>query len=534
MPSTRCQDTRRDATSRTARESSTPEENSLAGSNARLGTLQVVTAVLGLAAIAVYRASAAVADPDLWQQISLFREALELGSVPLRDHFAYTPTVVPSVHHEWLAGAIAYAIVSTLGGSGIAALRYLLLFGLGALVWQVNRAQQVGFGEFAICALLGLLLMDGAFSTVRPQMYAFVLLASLCDGLERDRRGDRRWLAVWLVLYVAWLNLHASFAMGAGLFFLHWLERWLRGEPHRHLLAAGIAMVPLTLLTPFHVHLLGYLYTALTIDRSHFAEWGPLLATREPALIGAYLGSLALLVYAVAVRGWSLRGVPIVLAAAAWGLTSRRMVHLYGVVWLCLVPAYLSATPIGAHLRRLWDRRALQLGFWGAALLLFTLGLLPAEPWRLRVPGQLDPRLRQTHMVYPIGAVDYLRDQRFAGNLLVGFDWGAYVSWKLHPHVLVSMDSRFEVAYPPEIEAEQFAFWSAEPGWQHLLELERYRATDLILAPRFLASQIHAKLAALAGWKRVYRDRTFELFAREGSPLPVVDRPDVALEGTLP
>src|SRR5258705_1851979 len=170
MPSTRCQDTRQDATSRTARESSTPEENSLAGSNARLGTLQVVTAVLGLAAIAVYRASAAVADPDLWQQISLFREALELGSVPLRDYFAYTPTVVPSVHHEWLAGAIAYAIVQTFGGSGIAALRYVLLFGLGAVVWQVNRAQQVGFGEFAICALLGLVLMDGAFSTVRPQM----------------------------------------------------------------------------------------------------------------------------------------------------------------------------------------------------------------------------------------------------------------------------------------------------------------------------------------------------------------------------
>ena len=489
---------------------------------------------LGLAAIAVYRTSASVADPDLWQQISLFREALALGAVPLRDHFAYTPTVVPSVHHEWLAGGIAYAIVESLGGSGIVALRYALLFGLGALCWKVNQAQQVSFAVFAQSALLGLLLVDGGFSAVRPQMYAFVLLASLCYGLERDRRGDRRWLAVWLVLYVAWVNLHGSFAMGAGLFFLHWLEQWLRGAPHRHLLFAGIAMIPLTLLTPFHVHLLGYLYTALTIDRPHFAEWTPLFETREPALIGAYLASLLLLAYAVAVRGLSLRGVPIVLAAAAWALTSRRMVHLYGVVWLCHVPAYLSTTPIGAHLRRLWTRRALQLGFWGSALLLFTLALLRAEPWRFRVPGDLDPRLRQAHMVYPVGAVDYLREQRFEGNLLVGFDWGAYVSWKLHPRVKVSMDSRFEVAYPPEIEAEQYAFFRGEPGWQNLLDLERYRATDLILAPRFISSQIHTKIAGLAGWKRVYRDRTFELFAREASRLPLVDRPNVALEGTLP
>jgi hypothetical protein len=42
----------------------------------------------------------------------LFREVLAQGSVPLVDHFAYTPTVVPSVHHEWGAGAIAYALVA--------------------------------------------------------------------------------------------------------------------------------------------------------------------------------------------------------------------------------------------------------------------------------------------------------------------------------------------------------------------------------------------------------------------------------------
>jgi hypothetical protein len=282
------------------------------------------------------------------------------------------------------------------------------------------------------------------------------------------------------------------------------------------------------------VHLLGYLGTALTIDRAHFAEWAPVWETGAPALIGAYALSLLLLAYAMAVRGRSLRRLPIVLAAAAYGLSSRRMACLYGVVWLCHVPGFLSATPIGAHLERLWSRRPLALGFWGAALLVFGAALWPNEPWRLRVPGDFDPRSKATPIIYPVGAVDYLAVHGFTGNLLVGFDWGAYVSWKLHPNVKVSMDSRFEVAYPAEIEAEQYAFFRAEPGWQRLLDLERYRATDLILAPRFLSSRIHEKLAELQGWRRVYRDRRFELFAREGTRLPLLDRPDVALDGTLP
>ena len=51
-------------------------------------------------------------DPDIWHEMALFREALALGYLPLADQFAYTPTVYPSVHHEWGTGA------SSLSGFG--------------------------------------------------------------------------------------------------------------------------------------------------------------------------------------------------------------------------------------------------------------------------------------------------------------------------------------------------------------------------------------------------------------------------------
>ena len=66
-------------------------------------------------------------DPDIWHSMSLARETLALGRVPLDDTFAYTPTVSPVVHHEWLWGMLLYGL--GLHG-GIAALQALRVAGL--------------------------------------------------------------------------------------------------------------------------------------------------------------------------------------------------------------------------------------------------------------------------------------------------------------------------------------------------------------------------------------------------------------------
>src|SRR5580698_7136375 len=66
-------------------------------------------------------------DPDVWHEMALFREALADGRVPTEDHFAYTPTVSPSIHHEWGTGAILYTVMTTFGGPGMMVLKYALV-----------------------------------------------------------------------------------------------------------------------------------------------------------------------------------------------------------------------------------------------------------------------------------------------------------------------------------------------------------------------------------------------------------------------
>jgi hypothetical protein len=138
--------------------------------------------------------------------------------------------------------------------------------------------------------------------------------------------------------------------------------------------------------------------------------------------------------------------------------------------------------------------------------------------WELEVPQPL----------YPVGAVEYLGKEKFHGNLMVPFRIGAYVSWKLYPAVKVSVDSRYEVAYPDAVVKRVFDFYDAAPGWHATLT---EWPTDAVLIPRNMPV---AQFMAFAGWTRVYTDTQFEMYVRPGIAMPVVDMSAMAFHGAFP
>jgi hypothetical protein len=140
--------------------------------------------------------------------------------------------------------------------------------------------------------------------------------------------------------------------------------------------------------------------------------------------------------------------------------------------------------------------------------------------WKLRIPTTAKESAEGVP-VYPVGAVRYLRDINFSGNLMVPFNSGAYVSWNLYPQVKVSLDSRFEAAYPVDSLAENINFYAGEEGWQGTLA--RYR-TDMILVPRWSKldglmepKQIGSNNDPI-NWSRVYLDDGYSLYIRSNYP----------------
>ena len=50
------------------------------------------------------------------------------------------------------------------------------------------------------------------------------------------------------------------------------------------------------------------------------------------------------------------------------------------------------------------------------------------------------------------------------------FGVGAYVSWQLHPDVKVGMDSRYEVAFAPELAEETMWIYQGDGDWREFLD----------------------------------------------------------------
>jgi hypothetical protein len=500
----------------------------MAGRQERWPAGTSVVGLLAVAALLVLGASqSSFVDPDVWHELALIREARQQGTLPTHDWLAYTPTVEPSIHHEWGTGVLLYAATSVGGGSGLLLLKLGLTVGIA--VASVAAARRAGVSAASLCALapVAIFLSWYGFSTVRAQMFTLLFTALLMLALARDREGKRAWVFIWLCAHVLWLNLHAGFVVGLLLLAAHALEQALRRRPIGHLLAALFASGGLVLLNPFGWAYVEFLWKALLLPRPAIEEWLPVW--RAPgAVIGVFGLSLVLAVYAAARTGIRrLPGLGLVVAASLAALWHQRHVSIYAVVWVSLVPAWIDATPLGDALRALWIQhpRAVRLTA-GLAALVCLGATLSQRPWKATLPSQPGDH---PSLTYPVGAVAWLDEIGFRGNVEVPFLVGAYVGWKLNPEVLISVDSRYEVAYPPEAVQRNFDLYAARTGWQDALTAV---PTDAVLVP--VGGALAEALPGLSGWARVYRDDAYELYLRPGRALAPADRRGENPSATIP
>jgi hypothetical protein len=521
---------------------------------------------LGLRVLANVR----VIDLDLFHEMALIREALALGRLPLEDTFAYTPTVSPVVHHEWGTGAVLYFVVVGLGlgAGGLAGLRLLLVAGIVACCVAVARARGARPTELVLAAPLAIVLFWPGLSPVRAHLFTFLFLAILLLLLERERAGRRAWLLLWPPLFVVWLNMHGGFVVGVGLLGLYAGERFVRGgwpesfarapspdgrEPERRtplrrmeaglgeswplFLAVGTTL-PLLLVNPYGAEFIRYLAHALTMERPYITEWLPLWS--EPfrgAPLLLYLTSVLVAGYTLwRGDGWRrLPGFLLLLAAAFFALRSVRILPIYVVVWFSYVAPALSSTPLVPIVRRLWGRHARPIAAVTLVVSLVGIGrIIHDGGLSVYLPTQGEG-YRQ---LYPAGAVHYLSEIGFEGNLMTPFGTGAYVSWMLHPQVRVGVDSRYEVAFPPAFAEEAMRIYLGEGDWSEFLTRH---PTDAVLVPHAgpLDSLLTAEADAApreAQWQEVFRDDAYAIFARAALAhgLPRVDRQGESIPAVFP
>ncbi len=470
-------------------------------------------------------------DPDLFHEMALAREFLTLGEMPFDDRFAYTPTVSPSVHHEWGTGLVLYLVAMSAGSPGIMVLKYLLTVAVVAGCYVCARRRGAQFATIAILCAVPIIGGCMGFTTIRAQLFTMVCLVAMLIGLDQDRAGHRRWMLWFVPLFVCWLNLHAGFVVGAGLIGVHAVEQLIRRQPAKHLFALCGLLAALVILNPYGWLYYPYLAHGLLLSRPMIIEWRPLWQAEPSSLFHVYLFSLFLALYCVQQLGWRRTGGLLVLLVSAYAAAKHtRHLSIYFVVWLAYVPAWLQETRLGRLIGQLWERRKTAIACSAVAIGgLALVQIVPAGPWQMRMPTTAAEEATGRPM-YPTGPVEHLRSIAFGGNLMVPFVPGAFVSWKLHPAVKVSLDGRYEVAYQRGILEENEDMYLARDGWE--ATLAKY-PTDVLLVPRTTPLGKVLQESDL-GWRRFYRDAAYDMYSRPGLALPSLDRGNTTLPGQFP
>ena len=448
-------------------------------------------------------------DPDMWHEMSLFRQTLVEGKVPTEDRFAYTPTVSPSIHHEWGAGAIFYCVWTTMGGPGIMLLKYALVVCVVATCYWCARQRGASSAVFKVVVPAVTLFSSYGFTTIRAQVFTLALLAIMLCFLELDRKGRRWWIAAWLPLHVLWLNAHAGFIVGSGLMALHACEQIVRRRPFWHFVPVGMALAGLVLVNPYGIQYIPYLMHGLTMARPLIVEWNPLWQ-HDLKVFGLYLLSLIPIGYAIRQLGLRRMAGFVVLAATAYAaLKHTRHLSLYCVVWSCYVPGYLQQTKLGPLIERFFHQYGRMVTQASVLITLLCLcKIIPAAPWQLKLPST-NYDAEQGLVCYPVEAVKFLDRTKFNGNVMLPFEVGGYAMWKLFPKAKVSIDGRYEVAFQPGVLEEHLLLFAAKPGWEQILE--KY-PTDAVLVPSL--SRLAKAIPTATGWEKQYGDGVYDVYTR--------------------
>ncbi len=510
---------------------------------------RLIVAFAVLAGVLAVASANTVVDLDLFHQMALFREIWNTAAVPTGGTFAYTPTLDPVVHHEWGTGAVHFFTIvkSGLGHTGLMILKYLITF---AICFACYFASQKSQGQFlTICLLAPVAICVGGytgFTNVRAQMFTLLFLAIQFWMIGRDQAGCKKWIWVWPIMILLWCNLHGGVVAGLGIFGIYTAWRLIdqsirtgsRSQAIRQIahLFGLLGLAPLLLcINPWGTTYIPYLIRAVRMKRELIGEWLPIWHSPNMSLLS---------MYGVAVLIWLVTSLMIVgeknktaatkreLLASMWkyifpiaivGLTAIlaarhiRHVSIFAVTWICFVPGMLAQTELRESLTQVSPSSRRLLVRLSVAVAMIAMAIsFNAKFGAIQTPEVRTARLRGAPL-YPVSAMNFLQEKGIQGNMMVPFAAGAYVSWRMYPKIKVSIDSRYEAAYPEGAVEESVSFYRAWDNWEQILD--RY-PTDFILVPT--TAPICKKLAAGVEdrelpWHVIYRDASYLIYGRTPS-----------------
>jgi hypothetical protein len=471
----------------------------------------LVSAALYLLFVEMF--SNSLADYDLWGYLAFGRAFWETGRFPYHDLFSYTPTKSLWVYHEWLTGVLYYPIYQYAGGAGLQLLRYALILATLYLIY-ITALRRGGTSLSACIALVpAMLLMCFGYVPVRAQVFTYFFFILTLYILE-SYRSEQRWtILAWLLpILVLWCNFHGGFVAGIGLIGLYAIGEGLAGRKYIPIIAACIFAAAATFINPYGIQYWTFTVSAISMPRTDINEWASVIGAINK---GIYIFPVCLftamallcLVSCLVRRRKDYTDILVLAAVIFIGVSHIRHTVFMGLIFGAYLPVLLTE-----HWDFLREKMVfLQRWIWlpGAVFVCLAL-LIHFQISSLRIPFVVPSfRLETPQSKYPLGALNWIRQNGFRGNILPFFDWGEFIIWHFYPGCRLAMDGRYETVYEDHVHREYFDFLFARPAWR--VFLQKYPHELILLHAGIKITEL---MQDEKGWRIAYRDKDSVIFVR--------------------
>jgi len=466
--------------------------------------------------------SRSLADFDFWGCLSFGRFLWENGYFPYQDVFSYTPTKPVWVYHEWLTGVILYPLFKYLGPAGVQLLRYVLIVSTILIMYLAAVKRGATAPVSFIMISIGLILISWGYTPViRAQIFTYLFFALSIFLAECARKESKYFLLLWLLpIQIFWCNLHGGFIAGLGLLALYALGEGLSGRRFMPfvLILAGSLLV--TLVNPYGFDYWRYLIDALAMTRPDIVEWHSVFKSirgktfAPPAILFLFLSAAS--IFAIILHGKKyLTELIIIVTLTFLGSKHIRHTVFMGIAFGIFLPVVLKETFYrlsNGKLNSMASRLKPLVLFCFYLVAVFTVYMLPSITKIQKPSDVLCPSfsLSASCSIFPCGALKWLENNSFRGNILTSFHWGEYVIWHTYPHCKVAFDGRYETVYPEFVQKEYFDFVNANDRWKYFLE--KYPHNAILVNTK---TRIHFLLTREPAWRVAYTDRLCTLFIRD-------------------
>ena len=451
-------------------------------------------------------------DPDLWWHLKMGQVIYVTHSIPTHDLFSYTARLHSIVPQEWLSELFIYCAYKIGGYSGLMLLFCLLASALVVAGYVLCRRYS-GNAKVAFAGAMMIWFFGTIGFEIRPQMFSYILLVAELLLIHAGRTRNPRWFLGLPVVFLIWINSHASFILGFAVACTYLISSffefdlgvllshtWAPKQRRFFRWSLGLSVAAL-FANPGGVKQVLYPFDTMMNMKILFAnvqEWSPLNLTeaRGLGLLAVFL-SVTLLI--AAHKAEIYLDELMLLGMGSWlAIGHIRMLAIFGI---------LAAPILSRQLANVWENYDPEKDRILPNVVLIGLSLVSVV---MAFPSQQNLE-RQVESSNPVMALQYIKAHQLSGPMLNDYTYGGYLIWAA-PEYPVMMDGRTDL-YEWSGFLDEYARWAKLEENPNLL-LQKYNVNFCLLNTR---SQMINVLPLLPDWKLVYSDDLARVFVKTHS-----------------